>query len=40
MDPGYVKQELVHLAEDVDQRKTLVTTAMNIGSIEETVVIT
>jgi len=31
--------ESTHLAEDVDQRKTLATTAMNTGSIEETVLL-
>ena len=42
MDPGYVKQEHMestHLAEDVDQRKTLISTAMNTGSIEGTVLL-
>lgn len=42
MDYRYVNQEdmeWTHLAEDVDQRKTLVTTAMNTGSIQETVLL-
>jgi hypothetical protein len=31
--------ESTHLVEDMNQRKTLVTMAMNTGSIEETVLL-